>query len=307
MKAVQIGGYDAEPVLVEIDRPQPGPGEVLVRVTAAALNPLDVKLQRGYMVQFFPLTFPYTLGTDLAGIIERLGTDVEGWAVGDRVIARTDPTAGGGLAEFAVVPAGYLAKAPSSVALDDAAGIGTAAATAWQALTENGSLMPGQTLLVQAGAGGVGSFAVQFARDAGLRVVATASGEGVGVARQLGADQVIDYRSVDFAQELAGLDLVLDTVGPETEQRSYKVLRSGGRLLATAQPPDDEMAKAHNVDAAFVFHSSDGERLRRVVEAIDGRGIKVLLDRKVPLGKYAEAFAHQATGRARGKIILLVE
>ncbi|MDQ0393746.1 NADP-dependent oxidoreductase [Labrys monachus] len=307
MKAIRINGYNATPALEDVEKPAPGPGEVLVRVKAAALNPLDVKLQRGYMDQFFPLQFPYTQGTDLAGEIEQVGPDVQGWAPGDKIVGRTDPTAGGAFAEYAVVPVSHLTKAPSTIAIEDAAGIPTAAGTAWQALFESARLADGQSILIHAGAGGVGSFAIQFARNAGARVFATASGDGVEIARQLGADKVIDYRSEDFTRAVSDVDIVLDTIGGETEQRSYQVLRVGGQLLATALPPDDALAKAHNVSAGFVFHASDAERLRRVVEEIDQRGVKVLLDGKQSLGDFAEAFEHQASGRARGKIIVVID
>ncbi|MHC1550730.1 NADP-dependent oxidoreductase [Phyllobacterium sp. K27] len=307
MKAVRISGYNAAPSLEEIAKPVPAAGEVLIRVKAAGLNPLDVKLHRGYMEQFFPLQFPYTLGTDLAGSIEEIGPDVSGWSVGDQVIARTDPTAGGAIAEYVVVPASYLAMAPSSVPLDDAAGIPTAAGTAWQALFESVNLASGQSVLIHAGAGGVGSFAIQFARDAGARVSATASGDGVSIARQLGADKVIDYRSSDFTKSISDADVVLDTIGGDTQQQSYSVLRVGGNLLAIAMPPDKTLAKAHKVEAGFVFHASDGERLRRVVEAIVKGDLTILIDRKVPLDRFAQAFAHQASERARGKIIVEVD
>ena len=307
MKAVRISGYNATPALEYIARPAPGNGEVLVRVLAAALNPLDVKLQRGYMDQFFPLTFPYTLGTDLAGEIAEVGPDVEGWVPGERVIARTDPAAGGALAEYAVVPAAYLAKAPTTMPLAEAAGIATAAATAWQALFEAAHVAAGQSVLVHAGAGGVGSFAIQFARNAGARVIATASGDGIDIARQLGADKVIDYRAEDFARAVCDVDVVLDTIGGETQQQSYSVLRVGGHMLAIAAPPDEALAKAHGANAAFVFHASDGPRLRQVVGAIDQNGIRVLLDRKVSLGGFDAAFGHQASGRARGKVIVTLD
>lgn len=307
MKAVSINGYNATPSVEEVPSPSPGAGEVVVRVKAAGLNPLDVKLHRGYMEQSFPLQFPYTLGTDFSGRIEAIGTGVQGWKIGDVIIGRTDPTAGGAIAEYVVVSADYLSKAPSSVSLEEAAGIPTAAGTAWQALFGNANLARGQTVLIHAGAGGIGSFAIQFARDAGAQVTATASGDGVRIARQLGADKVIDYRSMDFTKSVFDVDVVLDTIGGDTQRQSYGVLRVGGSLLATAMPPDEAMAKAHEVDAGFVFHSSDGKRLRRVVEAIDTRHFRILIDRKVHLNQFAEAFAHQASGRARGKIIIGID
>jgi NADPH:quinone reductase-like Zn-dependent oxidoreductase len=304
MKAARIGDYNGTPVIEEVQKPDIDPDEVVVRVRCASLNPLDVKLQRGFMHAVFPLTFPYILGTDLAGTIERTGSGVTRWRKGDPVIARTDPTSGGALAEFAVVPAGCLAEVPRTVCLEEAAGIPTAAGTAWQALFEIADLKRGQTVLVHAGAGGVGSFAIQFARSIGARVIATASGAGIEIARRLGADQVIDYRSEDFAQKARDIDVVLDTIGGETQQRSFHALRSGGILLATSSPPDEALAEARNVTATFVFHTSDGRRLEKIGQAIDAGGLKVLIDRKVTLPDLSDAFQHQGSGRARGKIVV---
>ena len=164
-------------------------------------------------------------------------------------------------------------------------------------------LKPGQTILVHAGAGGVGSFAIQFARSAGARVIATASGDGIAVARRLGADRVIDYRAEDFASALSDVDLVLDTVGGETQQRSFAVLRSGGTLVSTVSPPDEALAKAHNVTGTFFPHASDAVRLAKVADEVDA-GAELLIDRTLPLDSAEEAFTRQASGRARGKILL---
>lgn len=306
MKAFRLAGYNAAPSIEDIVTPSPGADEVLIRVEAAALNPLDVKLQRGYMEQVFPLQFPYTMGTDLSGEIVGLGPAVAGWSVGDRVIVRTQPTVGGAFAEFAVARSADLAKAPTSLPLVDAAGIGTAAGTAWQALFESVNLKQSQSVLIHAGAGGVGSFAIQFAHKAGARVITTASGDGVAIARRLGAAEVIDYRSADFSRTLSGIDIVLDTIGGDTQERSCRVLRAGGQLLATASPPDASLGELYGVDVGFVFHSTDGERLQRVVTAIDEGGFEVLIDRRFLLGDFAEAFDRQASGRARGKLIVII-
>ncbi len=306
MKAIRIQGYNSAPAMDEVALPDAGPGQVLVRVKAASLNPLDVKLHSGAMHGFFPLTFPYTMGTDLAGTVERAGPGVADWHEGDKVVARLDPTSGGALAEFALLPANALVAAPKAAALDDAAGLPTTAGTAWQALFEITGLTRGQTVLVHAGAGGVGSCAIQFARAAGARVIATASGTGIDIARRLGADQVIDYRAEAFAAKLTDLDVVLDTIGGETQQQSFGVLRARGVLASTVSPPDEALAKAHNVAATFVFHQSDAARLEKIVETIDAGTLKILVDRTVPLAEFAEAFDYQASGRARGKIILSV-
>jgi NADPH:quinone reductase-like Zn-dependent oxidoreductase len=306
MKAVRLDGYNEAPVIRDIAIPDIGPDDVLVRVHAAALNPLDVKLHSGVLQDYFPLEFGYTLGSDLAGKIEAVGAHVTGWSKGDKVVGRLDPVSGGALGEFACIPAKQLASVPASMSFETAAGIPTAAGTAWQALLEVGDLGVGQTVLIHAGAGGVGSFAIQLARAVGARVIATASGDGIDIARTLGADQVIDYRNDDFAEALSDVDLVLDTIGGETQQKSFGVLRRDGRLLSLVAPPDEALASAHHMTASFVFHMSDGARLRSVMSSIGTNGIKTLIDQTVPLDEFATAFARQASGRACGKIILTI-
>ncbi|KKC23798.1 NADP-dependent oxidoreductase [Sphingomonas sp. SRS2] len=307
MKTARISAYKAEPVIADTPVPAIGTGEVLVRVAATGLNPLDTKIQQGFMHDFFPVVFPYTLGTDLAGTIAEVGPDVTGWRVGDRVVARTDPSSGGALAGRAVVPVTHLVRLPAPVSFEQAAGVPTAAGTAWQALFEVAKLRSGQTALIHAGAGGVGSFAIQLARNAGARVIATASGDGVEIARRLGADQVIDYTAQPFEDAVSDVDVVLDTIGGDTEQRSFGVLRRGGYLAATASPPDDALASAHGVNAGFVFHQSDAARLARLLEQVAAGTLSVLVDRVIPLDRSDEAFAHQASGHARGKIIVQME
>ncbi len=304
MKAARIHGYKDAPIVETVPTPEIGPDHVLVRVAAAALNPLDTKMQMGFMHDFFPVEFPYTLGTDLSGTVEAVGSSIKDWVPGDRVVTRTDPPSGGALAEFAQVPARHLAKAPRAIPIEQAAGLPTAAATACQALFEVAGLKAGQTVLIHGGAGGVGSFAIQLARNAGARVIATASGDGIEIARRLGADKVIDYKAQAFEDQVSDVDIVLDTVGGDTQQRSFGVLRTGGLLVATPSPPDEALAKAHGVRAAFVFHQSDAARLNKVLDLVDTGKLKVLVDRTVPLDQLSQAFEYQVSGRARGKIIV---
>lgn len=304
MKAMRIHDYNEQPILEDVATPAISDTDVVVRVAAAALNPLDMQMQTGRMHGFFPVEFPYTIGTDLAGTIEQVGAGVTGWSVGDRVVARTDPPRGGAMAELAVAPAAYLVKMPDAVAFEQAAAAPTAAGTAYQALHEVAHLAFGQTVLIHAGAGGVGSAAIQIAREAGARVVATSSGEGLEIVGRLGADQVIDYRSEHFQDKVADVDVVLDTIGSDTQQRSFDVLRTGGYLAATTAPPDQALAKVHGVDASFVFHSSDATRLGKVIDLLGSGALTMLVDRTVPLDDFDSAFQHQASGRARGKIIV---
>ena len=306
MKAARIHAYGRLSGVVIEDMPVPevGPDEVLIRVAAASLNPLDLKLIGGGLDAYFPLTFPYALGTDLAGTVERAGPLAARWRPGDAVIARPDPVRGGAFAEFAVVPAMNVAAAPASLPLAVAAGLPTAAGTAWQALFETGRLSAGQTVLVHGGAGGVGSAAVQLARIAGARVVTTASTAKAELVRRLGADRVIDYSSEDFAAAVRDVDIVLDTIGGETQQRSFAVLRPGGVLASIVSPPDEALAKAHGVSAAFVFHRTDATRLGLAAGLCDAGSLTVMVDRDLPFAALGAALDHLAAGRACGRVLL---
>ncbi len=310
MKAFQISHYGDTPTLRDVQAPTPGPGEVLVRVAGAATNPLDLKITAGYMHDFFPVTFPYTLGTDVSGTITAVGDRVEGWTVDDQIVARLDPSAGGGYAELAVVPAGQLVPAPTSIPLFLASGAATAAATAWQAVTEIAALQAGQRVLIHAGAGGVGSFAVQMAHALGAHVITTASGPGLPIAHDLGADEVIDHTTGPFESQLhdvdVDVDVVIDTVGGAVEEPSLEVLRPGGLLIAVPMPPDTDRAVARGLRAEFLFHASDPQRLRTVMEMVDA-DLRILLDRTLTLHDAPEALRYLAAGHAKGKVILTVE
>ncbi|WP_328869369.1 NADP-dependent oxidoreductase [Streptomyces sp. NBC_00287] len=303
MKSLQYTAYGVRPVVADIPKPSPGPGEVLIRVSGAALNPLDVKIGAGQVHDYFPIAFPSVVGTDLAGTIERMGPGVAGRKVGDAVLARTDPASGGALAEYAVVPVSSLVAAPGAVPLPAAAGLATAAATAWQVVFEVADVQPGRTLLVHGGAGGVGGFVVQFARRAGARVVTTASSAGAALAGKLGAHEVIDYTTTDFRTIVPHVDVVVDPVGGATEAASLDVLGPGGLLIALNVPPNAERAAARGIRAEFLFHTSDADRLAKVAAAAD-EGLEIVVDRTVPLEDAAAAFDHLAQGHAKGKVIV---
>jgi len=306
VKALQISHYGDTPTLRDVEVPTPTQGEVLVRVAGAATNPLDLKITAGYMHDFFPVTFPYTLGTDVSGTITAVGDRVERWVVGDQIVARLDPSAGGGYAELAVVPADQLVPAPTSTPLFLASGAATAAATAWQAVSEIADLHAGQKVLIHAGAGGVGSFAVQMAHTVGAHVIATASGTGLRLAQDLGADEVIDHTAGPFESQLHDVDVVIDTVGGAVEERSLQVLRAGGLLIAVPIPPDTDRAAARGLRAEFLFHASNPQRLHTVVDMLDA-DLRILLDRTLTLDAAPEALQYLAAGHAKGKIILTAE
>lgn len=306
MKAARIHAYGTidDIRFEDIREPVIGLDEVLIRVEAAALNPMDNKLTAGYLKDFFPLAFPYTLGTDLAGTVVATGALVAGISAGDRVVARTDPTAGGAFAELAAVPARLVARVSPDLALASLAGLPTAAGSAWQALFEAAAIRPGQSVLIHAGAGGVGSFAVQFASLAGAHVTATASAANLDLVHALGAKTVIDYRHEDFAAMSPTVDLVIDTIGGETLERSLGIIRPGGKLIGLSAPFDTEAAKARGIDAQFLLHQSDAGRLAAVAAlAVEDR-LQVVVGKQFPLADTIDAFRLLLKGGARGKILV---
>lgn len=304
MKAIRIQNFNDTPATMDMPVPGLAPDQVLVRVQAAALNPLDALVVSGVARHFFDVKLPITLATDFAGTIEQVGSAVTEWKVGDRVIAWADAGASGGLAEFAAISASACVALPTSLSFVEGAAIPTAGITAWHALFSAAGLKNGETVLIHAGAGGVGGFAVQFAKMAGTRVIATASGDGLALARSLGADEVIDYRTQDFTALVTGVDVVLDLVGGETQLRSFGVLRKGGRLVSTTMPPDEAAAKAHGVSASIFYANAYASRLGELVSTIASQGVRVVIDRDMPVECFPEAWSRLTSRQARGKIVV---
>jgi NADPH:quinone reductase-like Zn-dependent oxidoreductase len=298
---IQQYGDPDEVKLADLPTPRPGVSEVLIRVESASVNPLDNKLVSGALKSAFPLKFPYVLGTDAAGVIEAVGHDVTLWKAGDRVFAKCD---GGAFAEHLVLPEASLARIPDGVSFADAAALPTAAGTAWEALMENAELREGQTVLVHAGSGGVGHFAVQFAKLAGARVIATTSAANLKLVRDLGADEVIDHKADDFAKKVRGVDVVLDPLGGETQKKSFGVLREGGILISLVQPPDRALAEQHKVRAEMMMHKPLAGRLEHIAGLIaDGR-LRVVTEATFAFAKVPDALARVATGKAKGKVLV---
>jgi NADPH:quinone reductase-like Zn-dependent oxidoreductase len=304
MKAIRIHEYGGPDVLEYEDAPIPdiGPDGVLIRVRAAGVNPVDWKIRKGLMTAFQPLQFPAVVGVDVSGTIERVGSLVSRFRPGDAVVARVE----GAYAEFAAAKTDAVAPAPKSIPLAQAAGLPTAAGTAWTLLFDAARVVAGQRVLIHAGAGGVGSFAVQFAKLAGLHVIATCSAANAALVKSLGADEVIDYRNSNFAAEVKDVDLVLDTVGGETLKASYGVVRKGGLLLAIASPPDEALATQHGITARFEIAVINGVRLQEIGGLIDGGKVRVIVEKELPLEEAALAHQLSETGHVRGKIILNV-
>ena len=276
------------------------PEEATVRVEAAGVNPLDLKIMAGYVRQFFPIEFPYVPGTDFSGVVEAVGPRVMNVSPGDRVLGRTAPGAGGAFAKSVVITATDLCVIPAEMSFEQAAALPTTFGTARQALFDVGHLQRGQRVLIHAAAGGVGNMAVQQAHHAGAQVTATASAGNLEWVKSLGADEVIDYRTQDFTR-LRNIDLVLDTVGGQTLEKSWSVLRPGGRI-ATLVEFGIKPTMGHTGE--FVFYASATPFLPQAIQQFQAGQLQIITDSIFPLEEARSALEKVATGHARGKVII---
>jgi NADPH:quinone reductase-like Zn-dependent oxidoreductase len=294
-------------IFAMVPRPDPGPGEVLVKVHAAGVGPWDGWIRAGKSALTQPL--PLTLGSDLSGEVAALGSGVSELAVGDQVFGVTNPRFVGAYAEYAVASAGMLAKKPASLSYVEAASVPVVAVTAWQGLFEQAGLEAGQTVVIHGAAGNVGAYAVQLARRARMRSIATAGTQDLDYVRGLGADKVVDYHTQRFEDEVRDADAVLDLVGGETQTRSFRVLRPEGKLISAVSEPDQDRAKRHGVTAAFFLVEVTTERLRRIAELIDRGELKTRVGAVLPLADAREAHMMLEGRRPlpKAKIILNVD
>lgn len=303
MNAVRIHGYGGPEVLVyeTAPRPLPAAGQVLVHIHAAGVNPIDWKVRRGDMQQFRPAQFPLILGYDIAGIVEEVGNDASGLSVGDAVYANIP---GGGYAEYAAIPAQAAARKPRSLDFQQSAALPVAALTAWQALFDHAGLSAGQTVLIHAGAGGVGHLAIQFAKNAGARVLATASARNQSFLRDMGADIAIDYTSVKFEDAAHDIDVVFDTIGGDTQERSWGVLKPGGVLVSITSPQTAEAGEAHQRRGIFFPAQPSREELTAIAGLFDAGKMRVDVGKVLPLTQARQAHELSESGHTRGKIVL---
>lgn len=305
MRAVRFHEYGPPAVLVvdEVDRPEAKAGEVLIKVRVAGVNPSDWKFRAGYLKQFLPLTLPYTPGLNVAGTVEALGDGVTGFAVGDRVFGR----GAGTYADFAVAPATTIARIPEGVSFEQAAPLHVGGETAWVGLLDTAHLEAGQRLLVQGGAGGVGAIAVQLGHWKGAYVIATTSAANVEFVRSLGADEVIDYTSVNVEAAVHDVDVVLDTVGGDVTARSWSVLKPGGLLVAVAGTPDTKTAEARGVRTSGVGNPSETRPILEELGRLVASGnVKPQIGQVFALEDAAQAHAVSETRHGRGRILLKV-
>lgn len=308
MKAIRIHQFGGTEVLRYEDSPQPIPGadEVLIRVHAVGVNPVDAKIRAGKLQGRVDHKLPLILGWDVAGSIEQTGADVTQFKSGDAVYARPDIARDGAYAEYIVVRASEVALKPESLDFIHAAAVPLSALTAWQSLFIAGDLQPGQTILIHAGAGGVGHYALQLAHWKGAHVITTASARNTDFVRALGADDVIDYTRARFEDVARDVDMVFDTVGGDVQQRSWQVLKRGGILVSILALTVPDEAEQHGWRSAYVFVQPSAQQLTQLASLIDAGNIKPHVDNVMALSDAAKAHILIQGGHARGKIVLNV-
>lgn len=314
----------------EVPVPELREDDVLVQIHAAGVNPLDSKLRNGEFKLFLPYRLPLIFGNELAGVVVRVGSAVRRFKPGDEVYGRPDKNRIGTFAEFIAVREDDLATKPKCLTMEEAASIPLVGLTAWQALVERAKLKKGQKVLIHAGSGGVGTFAIQLAKHFGAIVATTTSTANVDLVKRLGADIVIDYKKDRFEEILRDCDVVLNSLDGETLKKSLRVLKPGGQLISISGPPDPEFArylglgrilelvmrllsfrirrqaKRHQVDYSFLFMRASGDQLRQISSLIETGAVRPVLDRVFPFESTKEAMAYVETGRAKGKVVVRV-
>src|SRR5882724_11848179 len=314
----------------EMPDPELRQDDVLVQIHAAGVNLLDSKIRNGEFKLFLPYRLPLILGNDVAGVVVRVGSRVRRFKPGDEVYARPDKDRIGTFAEFIAINENAVAIKPKGLTMEEAASIPLAGLTAWQVLIERANLKKGQKVLIHAGSGGVGTLAIQLAKHIGATVAATTSTANVDLVRRLGADVVIDYKQEDFEKVLSGYDVVLNSLGKDTLEKSLQVMQPGGKLISISGPPDvafakqngsnwflqqvmrllsfgiRKRAKHHGVSYSFVFMRANGEQLSKITSLIESGIIRPVMDRIFPFEATKEAWAYLETGRAKGKVVIKV-
>lgn len=306
MKAIQYTAFGGSEViqLAETEKPGPNDDEVLIRAAAVTVNPADLKFRTGKMQARMPVQLPFVPGLDVAGTVEAVGRNVTRLRVGDAVFGGKF---GGTYAQYVVLKEAQTGLAPANVSLNEAAALVVSLVTAYSFLIEHGDVKPGQRLLIQGIAGGTGAVILQLAKYLGLYVIGTASASGAELAKSLGADDVINYKTQDFTTLVNEVDLVIDMVGGETQEKSFGVLKRGGKLLSAAMPPSQELAQQYGVEASYVSSAFTHQKLdygRRLVE--EGR-IKPHIAKTMKLAEAAQAQDLVSAGGLDGKVVLEIE
>ena len=304
MKAVRIERYGNEDVMkiADVEQPQPGAGQVLVKVNAAAVNPVDWKISDG-LGELFGLKLPLILGCEVAGTVEAVGDGVKDFVVRDDVYGYLG-THIGGYAEYVAAPASEFVHKAKPIAFDTAASVPVAALTAWQGIFDHGNLSSGQRILITGASGAVGSTAVQLAKNKAAHVIGIGSGRNEEFVRKLGAAEFIDYKRTKFEDTVSGVDVVFDTVGGDTQERAFQTLKRGGFLVSTVNPPSPDKAKEFSVTVVMVMMMPKPDQLAEINRLVEGGKLKVRVATVLPLAEVKKAHQLSASGHADGKIIL---
>lgn len=308
IKAIIIEAYGGKEQLKEqeVQKPSAGENQVVVRLFATSINPIDWKLREGYLKTMLPFEFPIILGWDAAGVIEEVGPNVKNFKKGERVFARPETTNMGTYAEYTAIDAHLLARIPDNISFEEAACVPLAGLTAWQCLFDFGDVKQGDRVLIHAGAGGVGTFAIQFAKNAGAYVATTAGTHNMEFLKSLGADEIIDYTTQDFETILRDYDLVLDTLGGIPLEKSFSTVKEGGKLASIVAEPDKEKSAAKNIKSGLVWLKPNGEQLKKIAEQLSKNDLKVIIGHRFPLTEEGikDAHALSESHHAKGKIVI---
>ncbi|NTX17371.1 NADP-dependent oxidoreductase [Myxococcus sp. CA056] len=330
MKALAIRRYKAPMELMDLQRPAPGPGELLVRVRAASVNPLDFKMRDGAVKVLLHYSFPLILGNDLAGDIVSVGPGVTRFKEGDAIYARLDKDRIGAFAEYALVRESAAAAKPARIDYVQAASLPLVGLTSWQALIDIANVQAGQKVLIHAGSGGVGTFAIQLGKHLGAEITTTASPKNHALVKSLGAARVIDYKTTRFEEVVKDQDVIFDTQGGETLLRSFKAVKSGGVVVTVGGRPDgrfarawglslplvwllgllnrkvDRLAREKNARFEYLFMRASGEQLEKIGAMVEQGVLQPVVDKTFPLEAATEAISYVESGRAVGKVVIRV-
>lgn len=333
MKAFTFKRYGKSPALGfdNIDYPAPAADEILVKVYAVGLNPIDNMIPTGIFKPVLHFKLPATLGSDLSGVVVAVGSRVTRFTPGDEIFASIFDKGTGSLAEFALVPESAAAIKPTNLDFVQAAALPMVSLTSWQALTERAGLQPGQKVFIPAGSGGIGSFAIQLAKHLGAQVATTTSTDNVGWVSHLGADQVVDYKKQEFENELSGYDMVLGTIRGDSIEKSTQILKPGGKIVSLTGPLDAAFARARGLNVllrlvfglmsrkimrltkkrglsySFLFVRPDGDQLAQIGKLIEAEQIRPVVDKVFPFAEVKDALAYLAGGHAKGKVVVKIQ
>ena len=333
MKAFTLQRYSKTDKLELVEFPKPNikENEVLVEIHSASVNQLDSKLKSGEFKLLLPYKFPLILGHDVAGIVVEVGSEVKNFKVGDEVFSRVPDFHIGAFAEYIAIDESFVAPKPKNISLEEAASIPLVGLTVWQAFVEKAKLKKGQKVFIQAGSGGVGTFAIQLAKHLGAFVATTTSEKNFELVKQLGADVVIDYKTQDFENILKDYDLVLNSQDQKTLEKSFRILKQGGKVISISGPPDvdfakeiglnfflrtvmfllsfktKKLAKKQNVDYSFLFMLANGKQLTEISKLIESGIIKPIIDKIFPFEQTNDAIKYVESGRAKGKVIIKIK